>query len=233
MIRAVLMDFNGVIINDEPIQMKAYQEILKEEGIELTEEQYYSCGGMDDATFLRHNYKLAEKELTEEKIVELREKKTVAWRKIIDEEIPIFPGVENFIKKCSNRFAMGIVSMANRAEIEYILEKTNLRENFTTIISAEDVTACKPDPQAYIEGFRRLDEKRLAEGHYPLLRRECVVIEDVPQGIQAGKAAGMQVLGVTNTFDAATLRAANADSVTHSLEDWMPESLVRVFSKTI
>lgn len=227
------MDFNGVIINDEPIQMKAYQEILKAEGIDLTEEQYYSCGGMDDVTFLRHNYKLAEKDLSDEKTTELREKKTAAWRKIVDEEIPIFPGVENFIKKCSNRFAMGIVSMANRADIEYILEKTNLRENFTAIVSAEDVTACKPDPQAYIEGFRRLDKKRLAEGHYPLLHKECLVIEDVPQGVQAGKAAGMKVLGVTNTFDAVALRAVNADSVTHSLEDWMPESLVRVFSKTI
>lgn len=233
MIRAVLMDFNGVIINDEPIQMKAYQEILKPEGIELTEEQYYSCVGMDDKTFLKHNFKHFGKDLAEEKIGELREKKTAAWRKIVDEEIPLFPGVENFIRKCSNRFAMGIVSMANRAEIEYILEKTGLRENFTEIISAEDVTACKPDPQAYVEGFRRLDEKRLAQGHYPLLRKECVVIEDVPQGIQAGKAAGMPVLGVTNTFDAEALRQAGADSVTHSLEDWMPESLVQVFYKAV
>lgn len=232
-IRAILMDFNGVIINDEPIQMKAYQEIFKTEGIEMSEEQYYACGGMDDVTFLKHHYKRTEKELTDEKIIELRERKTAAWRKIVDEEVPIFPGVENFIKKCSQRFAMGIVSMANRADILYILEKTNLRDNFTTIISAEDVTACKPDPQAYIEGFRQLDQARLAQGHYPLLRKECLVIEDVPQGVQAGKAAGMQVLGVTNTFDAEALRKANADSVTHSLEDWMPESLVRVFSKTI
>lgn len=233
MIRAILMDFNGVIINDEPIQMKAYQEILKAEDIDLTEEQYYACGGMDDATFLRHHYKRDEKELTEEKIIELRGKKTASWRKIVDEEIPLFPGAENFIKKCDKRFAMGIVSMANRAEIEYILEKTNLRESFTAIISAEDVTVCKPDPQAYINGFRLLDKNRLAQGHYPLLRRECLVIEDVPQGIQAGKAAGMPTLAVTNTFDAKTLREAGANSVTHSLEDWMPDSLVQVFSKSV
>lgn len=233
MIRAILMDFNGVIINDEPIQLKAYQEIFKTEGIEMTEEQYYACGGMDDATFLKHHYNRAEKELDDAKILELRERKTAAWRKIVDEEVPLFPGVENFIKKCSQRFAMGIVSMANLTDISYILEKTNLRDSFTTIISAEDVTACKPDPQAYIEGFRRLDKARLAQGHYPLLHKECLVIEDVPQGIQAGKAAGMKVLGVTNTFDAKALRKANADSVTHSLEDWMPESLTRVFSKTI
>jgi len=232
MIRAVLMDFNGVIINDEPIQMKAYQEILKAEGVNLTEADYYACGGMDDATFLRHNFKRAEKDLTEEKIVELRTMKTAAWRKIVDAEIPIFEGVENFIKKCDKRFAMGIVSMANREEIEYILEKTGLRASFTTIISAEDVTECKPNPEAYIEGFRRLDKQRLAEGHYPLLRKECLVIEDVPQGIEAGKNAGMPTLGVTNTFDAETLRAAGADSVTHSLADWMPETLALVFSKT-
>lgn len=232
MIRAVLMDFNGVIINDEPIQMKAYQEILKPEGIELTEENYYECTGMDDIRFLKHQFKRAEKDLSEEKISALRKSKTEAWRKAIDDEIPLFAGVENFVKKCSNRFAMGIVSMNNREEIEYILDKTGLRKHFNAIISAEDVTEAKPSPQGYIAGFRALDKIRLSEGHYPLLRGECLVVEDVPQGIKAGKAAGMPVLGVTNTFDSQTLREAGADAVTHSLEDWMPESLVRVFSKS-
>ena len=233
MIRAILMDFNGVIINDEPIQMKAYQELFKAEGIELTEEDYLACGGMDDVTFLKHNYKRAGKDLTDEKIIELRTGKTAAWRKIVDQEIPIFDGVENFVKKASKRFALGIVSMANREEIEYILEKTGLSENFSVIISANDVTECKPSPQAYLEGFRRLDKLRTSEGHHPLTHRECLVIEDVPQGILAGKRAGMPVLAVSNTFDTETLRDSGADSVTKTLADWMPESMAQVFSKTV
>ena len=61
MIKAILMDFNGVIIDDEPLQMKAYQEILKGEDIDLTEEDYYSCMGMNDEVFLGEIYRRAGK----------------------------------------------------------------------------------------------------------------------------------------------------------------------------
>ena len=225
------MDFNGVIINDELIQMKVYQDIFKEEGFEMTEEEYLACTGMNDEVFIRHHFNRVEKEISVEKVTEIREKKSEAWRKIIDKELPLCEGVENFIRKCSQRFAMGIVSMANREDIEYVLHKIGVRNCFTKIIGAEDVTECKPNPQAYLECFKHLDRRRIAEGHFPLLHRECLVIEDAPQGIRGGKAAGMQTLGVTNTFEAEILRNAGADSVTHTLADWMPESLVRVFSK--
>ena len=231
MIRAILMDFNGIIINDERIQMKLYQDIFKDEGFEMTEEQYLACTGMDDATFIKHHFNRVEKELTDEKVNELRAKKAEAWRKVIDKEMPLCDGVENFIRKCSQRFAMGIVSMANREDIEYVLNKIGVRNCFTKIIGAEDVTEHKPSPQAYLECFKYLDRRRIAEGHHPLVHRECVVIEDAPQGIQGGKNAGMATLGVTNTFPAEILRNAGADSVTHSLADWMPDSMVRVFSK--
>ena len=56
---AILFDFNGVIINDEPLQMKAYQEILAKEDIALSEEEYYSCLGMDDKTFIEAAYRRA------------------------------------------------------------------------------------------------------------------------------------------------------------------------------
>ncbi len=233
MIRAILMDFNGVIINDERIQMKVYQELFKAEGIEMSEAEYLACTGMDDKTFIKHHFKRVEKDISEETIVELRAKKNEAWKKIIDKELPICDGVENFVRKSSQRFAMGIVSMSNLKEIEYILGKTGLRNYFSEIISTEDVSRHKPHPQAYLECFKRLDRKRIAEGHYPLLHRECLVIEDAPQGIQAAIAAGMQTLGVTNTFEAHILRQAGAGAVTKTLADWMPDSVVRVFSKTV
>lgn len=230
-IRAVLMDFNGVIINDERIQMKLYQEIFKDEGIEMTDEEYFACTGMDDKTFIKHHFKRVGNELSSEKVEELRAKKAEMWRKVIDKEMPLCEGVENFIRKCSNRFAMGIVSMANREDIEYVLNKIGVRNCFTKIIGAEDVTEHKPSPQAYLECFKYLDQRWINAGHHPLVHRECVVIEDAPQGIQGGKNAGMQTLGVTNTFEAEILRNAGADAVTKTLVDWMPDSMVRVFSK--
>ncbi len=218
-----------MIINDEPLQLKAYQEILKDDGVNFTEEDYYKCAGMDNERFVRRQFENAGKEVADERVNEIIAAKTESWKKIVDAEMPLFAGVENFIRKCSRRFALGIVSMASRAEIEHILMRTALADSFTAIISAEDVSDCKPDPECYIKGFQKLDVVRLAQGHYPLLHRECLVIEDAPAGIAAAKRAGMKILAVTNTFDEKTLREAGADSVTKNLDDWMPESIAQTF----
>ncbi len=229
MIKGILMDFNGVIVDDEPIQMKAYQEILKTEGIELTEEDYYKSLGMDDATFVENAYSRAGKKPETNKVLEITQAKTNRWREMIADELPIFPGVENFIRKMEKDFALGIVSMARREEIEFVLEKAGLKNYFSVIVSAEDVTACKPDPQCYIRGFNLIDAARMRVGKNPMVHGDCLVIEDSPPGIAAGNRAGLKTLGVTNTVDARALREAGADSVTKYLDDWMPASLREVF----
>lgn len=229
MIKAILMDFNGVIINDEPLQMKAYQEVLKTEGVDLTEEQYYSCMGMNDRVFLDSAFKMAGKECPADKVENFMRQKGAKWREQIDKEIPLFPNVENFIRKMGTEFALGIVSMALREEIEYVLEKTNLRDCFSTIISAEDVENCKPHPECYQKGFNQLDAVRTARGHNPITHGECLAIEDAPQGIIAAKSAGLRTLGVPNTVSSEVLREAGADAVAKDLDDWFPDSIRRVF----
>jgi len=229
MIKAILLDFNGVIIDDEPLQMQAYQEILKDDGIDLTEEEYYSSMGMDDKTFIETAYRRGEKEISAERIREINDVKTAKWREIVDKEIPLFGGVENFVKKMDKEFALGIVSMARREEIEYVLEKTGMRESFSVIVSAEDITNCKPNHECYHKAFNLIDAWRTSAGSNPIVHGDCLVIEDSPQGIMAGKKAGLKTLGVTNTVSADELRRAGADWVTKNLDDWMPDSIRRVF----
>jgi beta-phosphoglucomutase-like phosphatase (HAD superfamily) len=144
--------------------------------------------------------------------------------------MPLFDGVENFFRKMSMELSLGIVSMAKREEIDFVLETVGIADCFTVIISSENVTKCKPDPQCYREGFRLLDLARTAEGHHPMVHADCLVIEDSPPGVAAGVAAGLPVLGVTNTVTAEQLRAAGAGAVTKKLDDWMPESVRRVFA---
>ncbi|MDQ3750531.1 MAG: HAD family phosphatase [Acidobacteriota bacterium] len=229
MIKAILLDFNGVIIDDEPLQMQAYQEILKDDGIDLTEEDYYSSMGMDDKTFIESAYRRAEKDFTDDRVSEILEAKTAKWRQIIEKEIPLFDGVENFVKKMDKEFALGIVSMARREEIEYVLEKTGMRASFSVILSAEDITNCKPNHECYHKAFNLIDAWRTRAGSNPIVHGDCLVIEDSPQGIMAGKKAGLKTLGVTNTVSADELRKAGADWVTKNLDDWMPDSIRRVF----
>jgi phosphoglycolate phosphatase len=229
MIQAILFDFNGVILNDEPLQMKAYQEVLGAEGISLTEEEYYSCLGMDDATFVRAAFARAGRPLTDAVMRDLIERKTAAHRKMIEADLPLFPGVENFVKAASFRYTLGLVSMARRVEIDHVLERAHLQRAFAVVVSAEDVTACKPDPACYLRALDMLNDRRHAEGAPPIRPEECLAIEDAPPGIQAARAAGMRTLGVTNTVTEKALRAAGAEVVTASLADWTPDAVYYLF----
>jgi HAD superfamily hydrolase (TIGR01509 family) len=229
MIKAILLDYNGVIIDDEPLHEKAYQEVFKAEDIDLSHDDYMACLGMDDARFIRTNYQRVGKTIDDDTLQQILEKKYAAYQKLISDEIPLFPGIVNTVKTLSNHFALGIVSMATRTEIESILQKVGLLDCFRVLISAADVTACKPDPMCYNLGFRLVDRIITANGDNPISREEVVVIEDAPPGVRSAKSAGLKVLGVTNTVSADELRKAGADSVTKNLSDWMPETFNLVF----
>ncbi|MCO6511622.1 MAG: HAD family phosphatase, partial [Aridibacter famidurans] len=224
MVKAILMDFNGVVIDDEPIQMRAYAEVFKAEGIELTEEMYYDCLGMNDDYFVGAIAAKAGAEFADEKVSQLIGAKSDAWLAEMDKGIPLFEGVEDFIRRMSQSFEIGLVSMAMRKEIDHILDITGLAPFFSAIVSTEDVSTTKPDPECYRKGFEAIDRAHTSKNGYPVLRRGCVVIEDSPQGIASGKGARLRALGVTNTVDAGRLREAGADAVTESLRDWNAES---------
>ena len=229
MIQAVFFDFNGVIVDDEPLQLNAYREVLGREGLTLTEADYYGSLGMDDVTFLRAAYGRAERELDDETLARVLDAKTAAHRKLLEGELPLFPGVITFIKALKRQHAIGLVSMARRAEIDHVLERAALTNYFDVIVSAEDATACKPDPSCYNSGLEFLNRRR-GEAHViPLRADECLAVEDSPPGIRSARAAGMRTLGVTNTVADKALREAGADSVTRSLADWTPDAVHHVF----
>ena len=229
MIKAILFDFNGVIIDDEPIQMKAYQEVLKSHEIAVTEELYFGALGMDDKTFVRSMFEHAKKPLTNPVLEKVLDAKTDLHRQMIEDELPLFPGVLTFLKAASREFELGLVSMANKAEVGYVFQRAQLTPLFSVIVTAEDASVCKPAPECYLAGLTKLNEKRQHERKLPLLPSECLAIEDSPPGIQSARAAGMRTLGVTNTVTAEALRAAGADVVTASLADWTVDAVKRLF----
>src|SRR5689334_21058280 len=135
MIQAVFFDFNGVIIDDEPLQMDAYKEVLGREGLTLTEADYYGSLGMDDLTFVRAAFERAGRELPDEMLARVIDAKTAAHRKLIEAELPLFPGVVNFIKALKRGHSLGLVSMARRTEIDHVLERAALASLFDIIVS--------------------------------------------------------------------------------------------------
>lgn len=229
MIRAIFFDFNGVVIDDEGLQLKAYRELLGAEGVALTDEDYYNSLGMDDKTFVRAAFERAGRTLSDEAMNALIERKTELHRQLIKDDLPLFPGIETFIKETSRHYALGLVSMARRVEISHVIERAHLERAFAVVVSAEDVNVCKPDPSCYRLALERLNEKRRAAGESIIPPEECLVIEDAPPGIQSGRAAGMCTLGVTNTVTEEALRAAGADAVTANLYDWNADAVHHVF----
>jgi len=230
MIQAIFFDFNGVIIDDECLQMAAYQDVLREHEIELTEAEYFAALGMDDKTFVRTAFTRANKTLTDEELNSVLDGKGIRHRKLIEAELPLFPGVVTFLKAASRAFQLGIVSMASLNEIDYVLDRAKLRSLFTVVVSAEDVTVCKPAPDCYRVGLEKLNDQRAKSGRRQLTPAECLVIEDSPPGIEAAAKAGMHTLGVTNTVHQLALRVARAQVVTPSLADWNIDAVRLVFN---
>jgi beta-phosphoglucomutase len=229
MIKAILMDWNGVVIDDEQVQCDAYKEVFEPYGVELTDEGYYARMGMNDHAFVASVFEEAGKPIDDNEMQSVLGAKTAKWRETVSQSVPLFDGVENFIKKSSQEFALGVVSMAKREEIDLVMDLTGLAPYFSVILSAEDIATHKPDPACYREGFRRIDLHRISQSHLPMIHADCLVIEDSTQGVQAGKAADLKVLGVTTSVPAEKLRAAGADAVAKRLDDWMPDSMRRVF----
>jgi HAD superfamily hydrolase (TIGR01509 family) len=230
MIRAIFFDFNGVIIDDETIQMKAFQEVLRGHDVNITEDWYFDSLGMDDRTFVRSMFSRAGKPITDPVMTSVIAAKTSMHRDVIKDELPLFPGVLTFLKAASRHFSLGVVSMANMNEVGYVFERANLTSLFSVVVTAEDTSVCKPAPDCYAGGLDKLNQKRQQERLLPLLPAECLAIEDAPPGIESARVAGMRTLGVTNTVSEKELRAAGAEVVTGSLADWTTDAVRLVYS---
>jgi len=229
MIQAIFFDFNGVIINDERLHLRAYREVLESEGVTLTDEDYFASLGMDDVAFVKAAYSRGGHNLVDDTMQALIKREHEVHRALITDEMPVDPGLITFIKAAARHFDLGVVSMAIQSEIDFVLDAIHLRDLFTVFVAAGQVINHKPAPEAYRLALESLNEQRQEKRLRRLLPTECLVIEDAPPGITAARAAGMRTLGITNTVTGAVLRAAQAEVVTPGLGDWNVAAVERVF----
>ena len=229
MTQAVFFDFNGVIINDERIHLKAYREILISEGVELSDADYFASLGMDDVAFVSAAFARVNKPLNDELMRGVIEREHAKHREIIKSDLPVAAGVVAFIKELARHYDLGIVSMAEYSEIDHVLNLAGISHQFSLVVSAATDLRHKPAPDCYLRGLDLLNSRRRADRKLPLLAAECVVIEDAPPGIEAARAAGMRTIGVTTTVGEKALRDAGADIVTGNLADWNADAVHHLF----
>ena len=215
MLRAVIFDFNGIIVDDEPIHFELLRRVLDEEGIILTEEEYYARYlGFDDRGAFTAAYREHAQPLRQPKLDELIERKAAYYQEDIKTKMKVFPGVEGLIRLLARKLPLAIASGALKNEIQMILSSIGLLNAFRAIVSAEDVSRGKPEPEIFVKALAQLNTS--LNGEPAIGAGECLVIEDSKEGIRGARHAGMKCLAVTNSHPRELL--AEADSIIDSLE---------------
>jgi len=220
MLRAVIFDFNGILVDDEPIHWELFRRVLQEEGLSLSDRDYYERYlGMDDRGCFRAVFQDRGRSLNDAALAKLIERKATYYRASIADQMVVFPGVKELVPQLSARFPLAVASGALRDEIELVLQSIGLRNFFRAIASAEDVAAGKPDPGIFLKALQGIngglsESERSAELIRP---SECLVIEDSKEGILAARRAGMKCLAVANSYPAVELKSAQA--VVESLQE--------------
>jgi HAD superfamily hydrolase (TIGR01509 family) len=216
----VLYDFNGVIADDEPLHLRLSQDVLAEEGIAVTEAEYHEVYlGYDDRGTFVEAFRRAGRPLTADHLAALIRQKAERYAAAIGRHLILFPGAVEGIRTMAARHPLGVVSGALRAEIEHVLKAAGVADRFRLVVASEDTERCKPDPEGYQIALRRWNA--LAPAGQALEAGRCVVIEDSIAGVAAAKAAGMRCVGVTHTYRADELAAA--DRVIDRMADFTPE----------
>lgn len=215
MLRAVIFDFNGILVDDEPIHLELFRRVLKEEGISLSDREYYARYlGMDDKGCFRAAFRERGRSIEERQLRQLIQRKADYYRESVKTNVRVFPGVRELVSLAAARFPLAIASGALRSEIEMIIERFGLKNYFQVIVSSEDITEGKPNPEVFLKALSRLNES--PRGAQSIRPSECLVIEDSKEGILGAHRAGIKCLAVANSHPADQL--SEADAVVRSLE---------------
>jgi beta-phosphoglucomutase len=225
LLRAIIFDFDGVISNSEPLHFRAYRDLLKEEGLELTSADYYSRYlGYDDVGAFEAMAADRGVSWTAGQIQTLVERKALLLEALEREGSMLFPGAKSAIEQAAAALPIAIASGALGREIRRVLDGANLTRHFTAIVAAEDA-ASKPSPEPYLRALALL-----STAHGPLAAGECLALEDSRWGLQSALAAGLRTVGVAQTYDAREL--AGADVIIQSMEAFDLAALQKRFSSS-
>ncbi|MDD4931985.1 MAG: HAD family phosphatase [Methylacidiphilaceae bacterium] len=213
---AVLFDWDGVLVDSTRQHEESWHRLAREEGLPLFPGFFLQTFGMKNEWIIPQILHWTK---DPEEITRLGVRKEVHFREIVAETgITLCPGAREWAQWLASRAVpTAIASSTQRANIDLVLEKLALRPFFPTIVAAEDVSRGKPDPEVFLVAAARL--------RVPPHR--CVVFEDAPAGVEAGKRAGMKVVALTTTrapevFREADLIIADLSASTPSeIERWL------------
>jgi beta-phosphoglucomutase len=203
-LRAAVFDFDGVLVDSEPLHYRALRDALRPEGVEISEEDYVErLLAYDDREAIRLALEHQGESADAARRRRIEARKAEIFVRLIP-EIPVFEGARDLVRSLGEQMPLAIASGARHEEVDAVLRGVGLRDAFEAIVGAEDALRTKPDPAPYLEAARRLAER--ASGLAPT---DCVAFEDSMAGISSALGAGMKVVGVAHSYPAEKLRAAH------------------------
>lgn len=184
---AILFDFDGVLLDSEPIHFACWHEVLLPLGIELDWETYRThCIGVADRDMAEFLATLAPEPISPERIFAEYPRKSLQYVSRVAAQPPFPDATRRLLEQLSRRFKLAVVSSSGRSEVEPLLVAGGLRSFFEAVVCGEDVTRHKPDPEPYLLAARLLKVAR------------ALVVEDSEPGAASGRAAGFDVLRIAS-----------------------------------
>jgi len=214
---AVFFDFDGILVDSEPIHFRAFIEVLDPLGMGFPWKEYVETYmGYDDRDAFREAFRAKGIGLDDANLAKLVTAKSKAFLRGLRGGVTAYPGAVSMIESLhAVGRPMALCSGALLSDIEPILEQLGIARRFNVIVSADDVRRSKPDPESYTLAFRRLSDMHATALTVP---GRSIAVEDTPDGIRSAKGAGFRVLAVTNSHGPEKLAAA----------DWITDSLEKV-----
>ena len=205
MIKGILFDMDGVLVDSEAYISEAAILMFREIGLTVTREDFKPFTGMGENRYLGG---VAEKYGIKVDIEKVKARTYDIYSNLVRNKLVPLPGANDFVSKCRKRgFKLALATSADKIKMEVNLKEIGLpADSFNSIVTGMDVTRKKPFPDIYIKAAESLGLKTM----------ECLVVEDAVSGIEAGKAAGCRCLGLTTSFTADSLKDA----------DWICDTLL-------
>jgi beta-phosphoglucomutase len=226
--RAVLFDYNGVLVDDEHVHLAAFRDTLLPIGLELRESDYWERYlGFDDYGAFAAILRDAERPAPEDVVRGLIEAKRPLYLARAKNELRAFDGAAELVRLVHRAGPVAVVSGALRDEIELGLRVLGVRDLVSHVVSAEDTRASKPDPEGYLLACEWLAKHTGQPGISGVL-----VVEDSLSGIEAAKLAKLTCLAVAHSYSREELFAAGADEVVTHVAGVTPAVLQDLYRRT-
>jgi beta-phosphoglucomutase len=213
MMRAVLWDMDGTLVDSEEFHWLSWRDTMAAEGVPITRDQFVLTFGQRNDSILPH---WLGADASADRIQRVGDAKEVEYRRLVRESgLAPLPGAAEWVRRLhQENWRQAVASSAPRANLDVVLEVIGLAGYFQAIVSAEDVTRGKPDPQVFLTAASRLGA----------LPSECIVVEDAVAGVEAARRGGMRSIGVNRKG------SLQADIAISSLTDLAPDAFEKLLA---